>query len=164
MTLKERARRFRKQFGRLWAAAGVAAGVAVGTLGIASPGCGQEQVVARGAFVNALRVNNPAFMVRLSLDHPDHVYVAGDRMVATVRSSSAGYLYLLYRDANGKVSCLFPNSEQKSNEIAASVDVVKVQVPPLSVQLPRVVPPSRKLTLPVAAAGLTVAVKAMAVP
>ena len=38
------------------------------------------------------------------------------------------------------------------------------QVAATSVQLPRVVPPSRKLTLPVAAAGLTVAVKAMAVP
>jgi hypothetical protein len=47
---------------------------------------------------------------------------------------------------------------------AASDEVVTVAVPPLRVTLPRVVEPSWKVTVPVAEAGLTVAVRVTGCP
>jgi len=55
--------------------------------------------------------------VRVDVDHPDHVYRADDLLQVRVTSERAGYLYLLYRQANGKVACLFPNKYQPDNRI-----------------------------------------------
>ncbi|MBR0192916.1 MAG: DUF4384 domain-containing protein [Thermoguttaceae bacterium] len=58
-----------------------------------------------------------SFYVNVSVDHENHVYESGDLMKVTVESSKAGYLYLLYKDARGNVTLLFPNSYHSANRI-----------------------------------------------
>jgi len=82
---------------------------------------------ARGIVVNDVRNERPAFMVRLAVDHPDRVYREGELVRATVRSEKAGYLYLIYLDAEGKMVRLLPNRVEDKNFIPAGKDVI---VPP----------------------------------
>jgi hypothetical protein len=98
---------------------GFAAGlILIGAL----PACGtraQEPEDIKGAFVEGVRNEHPAFLVRVSVDHKDCVYRERDTMTVTVQSEKGGYLYLFYFMADGKVSCLFPNVFQQDNQIAA---------------------------------------------
>jgi hypothetical protein len=73
------------------------------------------QISTRGAFIT--EIDNPAssFTVKVETDKP--VYTEGDALQAYVTSSEDGYLYLFYRDADAKVSVLFPNQYQKNNFI-----------------------------------------------
>lgn len=64
------------------------------------------------------------FKVELDVDHPDRIYHGGDLMYVKVRSSKAGYLYLLHQSAGGKLVCLFPNRIQKENQIPADTEIV----------------------------------------
>ena len=80
----------------------------------------------RGVFVEGIRNDDPSFLVRVSVDHKDRVYRGGDVMKVTVESERAGYLYLLYRDAQGNSSVLFPNRRQTDNRIPAGQ---RVEVP-----------------------------------
>jgi hypothetical protein len=82
-----------------------AAGVAGPPLGAAEP----------GAAVNP----RPAFLVRVAVDHPNHVYREGDKLVARVRSEKDGFLYLFNITPDGRVNCLFPNKFQRDNRIKA---------------------------------------------
>lgn len=79
---------------------------------------------ARAVVVEEIRNDNPAFVVRVDVDRRDRVYRVGDVMKVTVRSSRAGHLYLLYRQADGEVACLFPNQVQTDNKIPADKDIV----------------------------------------
>lgn len=79
---------------------------------------------ARAVVVEEIRNDNPAFVVRVDVDRKNRVYRVGDVMTVTVRSSRAGYLYLLYRQADGKVACLFPNQLQSDNKIPANKDII----------------------------------------
>ena len=66
-------------------------------------------------------------------------------MHVTVKSRQAGYLYLLYRSADGKLSCLFPNRIQKENKIPADKEI---EVPDPNAEFRfRVGPPYGKETL-----------------
>ena len=47
------------------------------------------------------RSENPAFTVRVEVDHRDGIYRGGEKMYAKVVSERDGYLYLLYRSADG---------------------------------------------------------------
>lgn len=73
--------------------------------------------ISRGAFVEDISNERSSFAVRVDVDHSDRVYVKGDLLRATVESGEDGYLYLLYRDAVGNASVLFPNRFQKDNFI-----------------------------------------------
>ncbi len=66
----------------------------------------------------------PAFLVRVDVDQPEKVYHGGDTIQVSVRSERDGYLYLFYCDASQHVSCLFPNSVQRDNRIAANRTVL----------------------------------------
>ena len=81
---------------------------------------------SRGLFVDEVRNDKPSFYVRVSVDHADHTYVAGEEMKVTVSTEKPGYLYLLYLDAAGKMSCVFPNKFQRDNAIPAGNDVVTI--------------------------------------
>lgn len=73
---------------------------------------------ARGFDVEAnLRNDEAAFSVRASVDRKDRTYEQGDLMHVTVQSQSAGYLYLLYKQADGSSKCLFPNMYESDNSI-----------------------------------------------
>lgn len=97
--------------GLAWAFAVVAA--------VSHPSLAQELAVPRGAFVRAIQNQQAAFRVRVDVDREDRAYRYGDKLTASVKSQKAGYLYVLYRDSNGRVSLLFPNKYDKDNKIAA---------------------------------------------
>jgi hypothetical protein len=78
----------------------------------------------KAVYIEGVRNEQAAFLVRVSVDQPDHVYCDGDTMTVTVQSEKAGYLYLFYFMADGKVACLFPNIYQQDNHIAAHQDTV----------------------------------------
>jgi hypothetical protein len=93
----------------------VASGHAVG----AEPAEDPQAVV-----VEEVRNDHPSFMVRVDVDKPERVYRGGEEMMVTVVSAKAGYLYLLYCDAGGMVTCLFPNAFGEDNRIEAMQPVV----------------------------------------
>lgn len=76
------------------------------------------QVQSRGVFLQKLNNDNPAFAVRVEASNsPSNVYEEGQLLAATVTSREEGYLYLFYRDADAKVTVLFPNQYQRDNRI-----------------------------------------------
>ena len=79
------------------------AGVSMALAGEASFGVLDSSLVDKGsrgiAVETKIRNDHPAFVVRVDVDHPDHVYRAGDLLQVRVTSERAGYLYLLYRQA-----------------------------------------------------------------
>ncbi|HUG66319.1 MAG TPA: caspase family protein [Pirellulaceae bacterium] len=85
---------------------------------------GEETWQARGVLVEEVRNEHPDFLVRVDVDQPDRTYEAGEEMRVSVVSDRAGYLYLLYCDAGGNVTCLFPNAFGQDNRIAALRPVV----------------------------------------
>ena len=46
---------------------------------------------ARGVLVEGVRNDQPAFMVRVDVDHPDRFYQTGDELLVRVRSDRNGY-------------------------------------------------------------------------
>ena len=79
-----------------------------------------KDAIVRSAAVEGIRNEQAGFVVRVDVDHRDRVYSAGDTLQATVRSGCDGYLYLLYTNAEGKTTCLFPNRFQSNNHIQAN--------------------------------------------
>ena len=73
---------------------------------------------ARGIEVEEkVRNDASAFMVRVDVDRPDRTYEEGDLMQVSVESEKDGYLYLLYKQADGTEKCLFPNKYDRNNRI-----------------------------------------------
>ncbi len=70
---------------------------------------------SRGAVVESISNERSSFVIRVDVDRQDRVYARNDLLRATVTSSEDGYLYLFYRDAQGKTSVLFPNNHNKDN-------------------------------------------------
>ena len=81
------------------------------------------QAQSRGAFLEKIDNNNPAFPVRVEVDKSDAMYTEGEILQAFVTSNEDGYLYLFYRDADAKVTVLFPNRHQQDNHIQRNVRV-----------------------------------------
>jgi hypothetical protein len=77
----------------------------------------------RGVMVEEVRNDTPSFMVRVDVDHADRVYRGGEVMRVFVTSEKAGYLYLLYCDAERNMTCLFPNRLNQDNMIPAGQTV-----------------------------------------
>ena len=57
---------------------------------------------------------NSANMVRVSVDHANHFYKAGETMTVTVKSEKDCYLYLLYTGAGGSITCCSPTSTSRT--------------------------------------------------
>ncbi|MBN2290911.1 MAG: DUF4384 domain-containing protein [Pirellulales bacterium] len=53
----------------------------------------------------------------MAVDKKDRTYVKGERMKVSVTSEKDGYLYLLYKQADGSTKCLFPNRYESDNRI-----------------------------------------------
>lgn len=72
-----------------------------------------------------LEVDNEhaAFFVHAEVDRASRQYQEGQTMRITVRSEVDAYLYVLYRQADGAVYQIFPNSAQQANRVAAQQDV-----------------------------------------
>ncbi len=67
---------------------------------------------------------HPAFRVTVEVNSPDRKFRGGEAMCVKVVSERDGYLYLLYRSADGDLSCLFPNKHQRNNGIFAGKPVI----------------------------------------
>ncbi len=93
----------------------------------------------RGVVVEDVRNDRPAFMVRVGVDRPDHVYRGGDEMHVRVDAERDGYLYLLYCDAEGNMTSLFPNQLDQDNRIKAG-SAVEIPGPGAPFRL-RIAPP-----------------------
>jgi len=83
----------------------------------------------RAIVVEEVRNDDPSFMVRVDVDKPDRIYYGGQEMAVKVVSDKSGYLYLLYCDAGGLVTCLFPNAFGEDNRIEAMQPIVVPQPP-----------------------------------
>lgn len=66
-----------------------------------------------------IRQTNPGFLVRADVDRATRSYREGDTLSVTVSSEADAYLYVLYKQADGKVFQIFPNSVQTSNQVKA---------------------------------------------
>jgi hypothetical protein len=87
-----------------------------GLLGLATANVSAEPPpAAPGAGVNPW----PSFLVRVEVNHPDHVYREGDKLSARVLSEKDGFLYLFNITPDRRVKCLFPNKFQRDNRIKA---------------------------------------------
>lgn len=95
---------------------------------------------ARGVNVEpAVQNQQPAFMVRVNVDRPDGIYEEGQLMEVSVESEKSGYLYLLYKQADGSEKCLFPNQYDSDNSITAGR---KITLPTTSTRFRlRIAPP-----------------------
>ena len=69
----------------------------------------------------------------------DRVFTEGECMGVRVRSERDGYLYLLYKQADGSERCLFPNKYDRDNRIHAKREV-RIPTPSSRFRL-RIAPP-----------------------
>ncbi|MDZ4820340.1 MAG: DUF4384 domain-containing protein [Planctomycetota bacterium] len=61
----------------------------------------------------------PAFLVQADVDRPDRFYRDGDSMRVLVTSEVDAYVYVLYKQADGKILQIFPNSAQPTSHVLA---------------------------------------------
>lgn len=66
-----------------------------------------------------IQQNRPSFLVRIDVDRPTREYREGDTLVARVNCEEDAYLYVIYKQADGKVYQVFPNSAQPDNFVRA---------------------------------------------
>ncbi len=66
-----------------------------------------------------IRQNDPGFLVRADVNRASRSYRDGDTLSITVASEADAYLYVLYKQADGKVFQIFPNSVQSQNRVRA---------------------------------------------
>jgi hypothetical protein len=72
---------------------------------------------------HALQNQQPAFMVRATVNHATHDYTEGDTFSLSARSEVDAYLYVFFQQADGRVFLIFPNKYQPDNRVAAKKDV-----------------------------------------
>ena len=65
-----------------------------------------------------------AFLVYAEVDRASRQYQEGQTLQLTVRAEVDAYIYVLYRQVDGTVYQIFPNSAQRDNRVAARQDVV----------------------------------------
>ncbi|MGD9724001.1 MAG: DUF4384 domain-containing protein [Pirellulales bacterium] len=85
--------------------------------GAASPPTGEPEEI---------RQTEPSFLVRVDVDRSNREYREGDGIVCRVNCEVDAYLYVLYKQADGKVYQIFPNKVQPDNFVKARQ---AVQVP-----------------------------------
>jgi hypothetical protein len=61
----------------------------------------------------------PAFLVRADVDRATRLYRQGDLLTVQAASEADAYVYVLYKQADGKVFQIFPNSSQPDNLVKA---------------------------------------------
>jgi hypothetical protein len=71
----------------------------------------------------SIRQEEPHFYVRADVDHISHSYREGDSLAVTVTSERDGFAYVLYKQADGEVFQIFPNSGQLDNRVKAGATV-----------------------------------------
>ncbi len=71
----------------------------------------------------SIEQTQPSFFVRADVDHANREYHEGDRLAISVLSEADAYLYVLYKQVDGKIYLIFPNSAQPENQVKARTEV-----------------------------------------
>ncbi|MBC7817247.1 MAG: DUF4384 domain-containing protein [Planctomycetaceae bacterium] len=66
---------------------------------------------------DTIQQQRPSFFVRAEVNHVTRAYAEGDAMSLQVVSEVDAFLYVLYKQADGKVFQIFPNSAQPENRV-----------------------------------------------
>lgn len=82
-----------------------------------------EVAGSRGLDILHVENDHAAFAIYVDVDRKDRVYRDGDTLVATVKSSQEGYLYMIHVSAGGKETLLIPNKYHVDNKIEANRSV-----------------------------------------
>ncbi len=83
---------------------------------------GQAQspsVPAKPATPEAIRQTDPSFFVRVSLDRASGIYREREALSIKIACEENAYIYVLYKQADGQVFQVFPNSIQQDNRLLA---------------------------------------------
>ncbi len=73
-----------------------------------------------------IQQQQPAFYVHAEVDRHSGEYYKGEQITLSVVSEQDAFLYVLYKQADGRVYAVFPNSGQPDNRVQARQ---KIQVP-----------------------------------
>jgi hypothetical protein len=87
--------------------------VCAAALAQTKPGDGPERIVQQ----------QPTFYVKVDVDHKNREYREGDRLTLNIVCEEDAYIYALYKQADGKVYQIFPNSVQRDNFVKKSARV-----------------------------------------
>ena len=68
--------------------------------------------------------NTPSFFVRIRLDRADRRYRDGEMLRLNLLSEKAAFAYVLYKQADGQIFQIFPNSAQPDNRIRPGHEVL----------------------------------------
>ena len=66
-----------------------------------------------------IRQKDPGFLVRADVDRATRLYREGDLLTVQAASEADAYIYVLYKQADGKVFQIFPNATQPNNLVRA---------------------------------------------
>ena len=66
-----------------------------------------------------IRQKNPGFLVRADVNRAARSYREGDTLSVSVASEADAYVYVLYKQADGKIFQIFPNANQPQNRVRA---------------------------------------------
>jgi len=66
-----------------------------------------------------LRQQNPGCLVRADVNRGTRSYREGDTLSITIASEADAYVYVLYKQADGQVFVIFPNSTRPNNRVQA---------------------------------------------
>jgi hypothetical protein len=80
-----------------------------------------EPLFATAESAPAIALTNPISPMRLTLTTGENktLYHAGENVTYQITSDTAGYLYLLVFSRNDVATCIFPNDNDRDNQIAA---------------------------------------------
>jgi hypothetical protein len=85
-----------------------------------------EPLFATAESAPAIALTNPISPMRLTLTTGENktLYHAGEKVTYQVTSDTAGYLYLLVFSTNNVATCLFPNDNDRDNQITAGTQTI----------------------------------------
>jgi len=72
----------------------------------------------------AIKQTAPSYYVHADVDRPDRSYREGDSLTISVVCEADAHLYVLYKQADGKIYQIFPNSGQPDNAIKAKAKTI----------------------------------------
>ncbi|OYV83318.1 MAG: hypothetical protein B7Z73_16175, partial [Planctomycetia bacterium 21-64-5] len=67
----------------------------------------------------AIRQERPSFFVRADVNHETRTYREGDGLTIRVTCEADAFVYVVYKQADGKLYQIFPNSDQPQNRVRA---------------------------------------------
>jgi hypothetical protein len=85
-----------------------------------------EPLFATAESAPAIALTNPISPIQLTLTTGEHktLYHAGEKVTYEITSDTGGYLYLLVFSAGQVATCIFPNDNDRDNQISAGTHTI----------------------------------------